>query len=55
MIPDWSGLPWRVRWWLRRHRKHGLAHVNTMITVPSFDPSALGILAECPCGKDGVW
>lgn len=48
-------LPLRVRWWLWRHRKHGTPRINDAISVPGFDPSALGILTVCPCGKIGAW
>lgn len=48
-------LPMRVRWWLWRHRSHGTPRINTTISVPSFDPAALGILTVCPCGEAGAW
>lgn len=48
-------LPLSVRWWLWRHRDHGTAYVNTTLSVPSWDPSARGILTRCPCGSVGAW
>lgn len=48
-------LPWTGRLWLRRHRSHGPARLNTTISVGLGDPTARGILAVCPCGKVGAW
>lgn len=48
-------LPWRVSLWIWRHRTHGPIRLNRHISVPGFDPGALGILASCPCGKVGAW
>lgn len=44
-------VPWTIQWHLRLHRKHRLTHYNDTISVPSWDPSARGILADCSCGK----
>lgn len=53
--PEQPKLPIFVRWWLWLHRRHGTPHINRHISVPSWDPTARGILVKCPCGKSGGW
>jgi hypothetical protein len=49
-------VPWPGRMAVQWHlwRGHDV-RLNTTISVPEWDPTAIGIFAACTCGKTWSW